>query len=92
MTTATQRLTADEIAERGEAIYDRDIRARAEKDSDGKFVAIDIVTGDFEIDDDDDAASDRLWARHPGNLQYEIRIGYKAAGLIGSTWEAARNR
>ncbi len=86
----TTKLTANEIAERGEAIYEQYIRAKVEAEHVGKFLAIDIVTGDYEMDDDDDAASDRLWARHPGNLQYDIRIGYKAAGLIGSTWAAAK--
>lgn len=88
----TTKLSPNEIAERGEAIYERDIRAGVESSHDGKFIVIDIVTGDFEIDDDDDVASDRLTARRPGNMQYGMRIGYKVAGLIGSTWEAARIR
>ena len=86
----TTKLTAREIAERGEAIYDQHTRAKVETEHVGKFVAIDIVTGDYEMDEDDDAASDRLLARHPGNLQYSIRVGYRAAGLIGSTWAAAK--
>lgn len=91
-TLTGKRLTADEIAERGTMIYNERIRADVEPGNDGKFVAIDIVTGDYEMDADDDAAGERLWRKHPGNLQYSLRIGYRAAGLIGATWESARAR
>ena len=91
-TKTTTRPTAKEVAERGMAIYNERIRAHVEPGNDGRFVAIDIVTGDYEMDDDDDAASDRLWARHPGIIQFDLRIGYRAAGLIGATWESARIR
>ncbi|MBC7809284.1 MAG: hypothetical protein H7145_24380 [Akkermansiaceae bacterium] len=86
----TTKVTANEIAERGEAIYEQHIHAKFETEHVGKFLAIDIVTGDYEMDEDDYEASDRLWARYPGNLQYDIRIGYKAAGVIGATWAAAK--
>lgn len=36
------------------------------KANEGKYVAIDIETGDYEMDTDELAASDRLVARLPG--------------------------
>ena len=44
-------LTAEEIARRGEEIYERDLRARLETEENrGKFLVIDIATGAYEID------------------------------------------
>jgi hypothetical protein len=44
------KLTPEEIAARGEAIYDRDIRHKVEGTHDGKFLVLDIETGEYEID------------------------------------------
>src|SRR5436190_13562124 len=64
---ATQpRYSKEEFARRGDAIYDRDIRPAIESGNQGKFVAIDIETGAYEIDVDEQVASDRLLTRVPG--------------------------
>jgi len=65
----------EEFAQRGDAIYDRDIRPRVEPNHLGKIVAIDIETGTYEIDADEMAASDRLLARVPGAQIWLRRIG-----------------
>jgi hypothetical protein len=80
---STHRLTADEIVRRGEEIYQREIRAKVEATNKGKFLAIDIETGAYEIDEDDLAASKRLLARHPNVQIYGLRIGYPTAYRIG---------
>jgi hypothetical protein len=54
----------EEFARRGEEIYERDVRPRVEAGDEGKFVVIDIDTGAYEIDEDELAASDRLFARN----------------------------
>ena len=46
------RYTPEEVAQRGEAIYERQIRARVEPEHMGQFVVIDIETGDYELDID----------------------------------------
>jgi hypothetical protein len=77
-------LTAKEIARRGEAIYQRDLRARLETEENrGKFLIIDIATGDYEIDREDLAATERLLARNPHTVTYGLRIGYEAAYELG---------
>ena len=59
------RYSKEEFARRGNEIYERDILPRLSAQDDGKFVAIDIETGDYEVDADEIAASDRLFVRHP---------------------------
>ena len=55
----------EEFARRGDAIYDNPVRPVLEKDNEGKFVAIEIETGVYEVDSDELAASDRLLKRFP---------------------------
>jgi hypothetical protein len=51
------RLCSDEIAERGEAIYDRDIRDSLDASDQGKFLVLDVDSGDYELDVDEIAAA-----------------------------------
>jgi hypothetical protein len=70
------RYTKVEAAQRGTEIYDRDIRPLAEADNKGKYVAIDIETGEWEMNDDEIVAGDRLLARNPDSQIWMTRIGY----------------
>ncbi len=77
-------LTAEEIARRGEDLYERGIRAKVDRpENRGKFVVIDIDTGAFEVDDEDLAATERLLARNPGTLTYGLRVGDDVAYDLG---------
>ena len=51
-------------------------------EDDGKYVAIDIETGDYEIDADDYAATGRMLARRPGARLWLMRAGYPTAYRI----------
>jgi len=82
MPTTGPRYSKEEFAKRGDAIYDRDVRG-LEKTERGKFVAIDIETGEFEIDADEMAASDRLVARVPDAQIWFRRVGSKYARHLG---------
>jgi hypothetical protein len=89
MSTQVQ-CTPEEIARSGQEIYDRELRPRLEPTQKGRFVVIDVVSHDYEIDDDDLAASDRLLARNPGAVLYGVRIGYVAAYRLGRRAAADR--
>ncbi len=52
----------EELARLGTEAFDRHVRPKLRAEDDGKFVAIDVVTGDHEIDADDYAAVTRLRA------------------------------
>jgi hypothetical protein len=54
------RYSKEEFAQRGDALYESEVRAQVEEGNHGKIVAIDIETGAFEVADDLLAASKRL--------------------------------
>ena len=47
------RYTPEEVAPRGEGLYEQHIRAQVEAENQGKFLVVDIETGAYEIDEDD---------------------------------------
>ena len=49
----------------------------------GKFIIIDIESGDYEIYEDEIAADERLNERRPDAVGYLGRIGCKAAYRMG---------
>lgn len=65
---------ADE-ARRGQETFDRIVKPKLRPEDDGKFVAIDIVTGQFEVDSDDYRATGRLMERLPGARIWLLRVG-----------------
>jgi hypothetical protein len=71
--------TPDELARLGSEAFDRHVRPMLRPEDDGKFVAIDIDTGDHEIDEDDYAAVMRLRTRRPSAEVWLGRIGQPAA-------------
>jgi hypothetical protein len=83
MSTLRPRYSKEEFARRGDAIYDRDLRPILEPDRNGEFVVIDIETGEYEVDADEMAASDRLLARVPDAQMWLRRVGLKYAHRFG---------
>ena len=71
--------TPRELESRGEAIYKERIRHLVEPSEKGRFVVIDIYTGDYEIADRDADASARLLKRHPDAMTWAVRVGYPTA-------------
>ena len=85
-----QNHSPDEVATRGQEIYEREIRPRLAPDDRGRFVVADIETGEYEIDDSDLAATKRALAKHPEAILYNVRIGADAAYRIRA--ESAQTR
>lgn len=77
MPTTGPRYPMDEFERRGDAIYDADVRPRLRPEDDGKAVAIDIETGAYEVDADEIAAVDRLYARLPDAQPWMRRVGFR---------------
>jgi len=84
MPVSQPRYDREEYARRGDALYDRDLRPSIEPGNEGKFVAIDIETGEYEFDPDELAASDRLLARVPDAQTWLRRISSRYARRIGA--------
>jgi hypothetical protein len=76
---AEPRPSLDELARLGAEIFDRRVRPAIQATDDGKFVAIDTKTGDYEIDADDYKAIMRLRARNPAAEIWLERIGQPTA-------------
>lgn len=68
-------LTDGELSRRGEEIYERDIFPNLRSEDEGKAVAIEVETGDYEVDRDETAAGARLRVRHPEALFWFRRVG-----------------
>ena len=69
----------EEIARLGNEIYRRDIRDKVMPQYKGKFLVLDIESGDYEIDDDDLSAEETLRTRRPDGVFFGLRIGYTSA-------------
>jgi hypothetical protein len=87
---AKRRYPKEEIARRGGEIYERDIEPHLNAKDKGKFVAIDIETGEFEIDADQAAASHRLRERIPQSQTWLLRVGSSYVHRFGSQLRQAR--
>jgi hypothetical protein len=73
------------IARRGQAFY-RSIREKVEtRENMGKIIAIDINSGNYEIDDNLLEASDRLQREWPEAVIWLERIGFSAVYAVGGT-------
>jgi hypothetical protein len=84
MTVHQRRYSKEELAQRGQALYEAGIRQQVEIGNKGKIVAIDIETGSFELADDTTEAVDRLYARVPDAQPWVLRIGYRAVHRFGA--------
>jgi len=82
-TVPTTKRTLDELAGLGGDIFDRQVRSALRPEDDGKFVAIDVETGDYEIDEDDYAAVARLRSRKPAADVWLMRAGYPTTYKMG---------
>ena len=80
------RFVNGEISQRGEELYEQSIRSLVETEENiGRFISIDIETGDYEIDTDVLAPALRLQAKHPDAAIYGKRIGYNAVFAAGGS-------
>jgi hypothetical protein len=69
----------DELGRRGGELFERVVRPALRPEDDGKYVAIDIKTGEFEIDASDYAAVMRLRGRLTDPEVWLERAGFPAA-------------
>ena len=85
------RESASQVAARGREIYENRLRDLLEPQNTGKFLVIDVETGEYEMDEDDLAASMRAYRKRPDGIRYGMRIGYPSAGSIGTSQQATKS-
>jgi hypothetical protein len=83
MTVQQLRYSKEEFAQRGNAMYESQVRPQVEEGNHGKIVAIDIETGAFELAKDTMTASDRLLEQYPDAQIWCVRIGHKGVHRFG---------
>jgi hypothetical protein len=83
MIMARTQYTNEEIGQLAEQIYRRSIRDKVMPQHKDKFLIVDIVSDDYEIDEDDLAAEERLRARRPDGVLFLRRVGYPTAYTLG---------
>lgn len=71
------RRSPEELARLGSGIFDQRVRPTLAARDDGSFVAIDVQSGDFVIDDDDYAAVTQLRSRNPAADIWLTRAGFR---------------
>ncbi len=86
-----RRHSKEEFARRGDAIYENDVRPQLKTDDEGKFAAIDIESGMYEIAGDEVEACDRLSARIPEAQIWLVRIGSRYLHRFGAEKSGARH-
>ncbi|MBI3246934.1 MAG: hypothetical protein HYZ50_10565 [Deltaproteobacteria bacterium] len=79
------RYSSHEIAERRQTLYEQQLRSQVEPGNIGKFLVIDIETGEYEIDQDELAALKRAKAKRPDAPRYLLRIGHHGAYRLGGS-------
>jgi hypothetical protein len=78
------RYPKDEFARRGKELYGKLIRPTLEANNRGRFVAIDIETGEYEMADKIVEAAKTLISRAPDAQIWMSRIGYPVVHRLGS--------
>jgi hypothetical protein len=78
------RYDMEEVARRGDEIYERAVLPHLKPEDAGKLVLIDIETESWEMDRDEIAASDRLRARIPDAQVWMRLVGARHARRFGN--------
>ena len=80
---ATPNYSIDEVCDRGEEIYEEKIKPLVEPQENGKFIVIDIESGDYELGEEMLPASRRLRERRPDSVRFGAKVGCDLAYRIG---------
>jgi hypothetical protein len=83
MAVRQPRYSKEEFAQRGDALYESEVRNQVEEGNHGKIVAIDIETGAFEVGNDSLTAAKQLLKRYPEAQIFGVRIGHRAVHRFG---------
>ena len=78
MATGKRRYSKEEFARRGDALVESKVRPHLTASDEDKFVAIDIETGEYELDENEMKAADRLRKRvtDPQIWLVHVTLGY----------------
>jgi hypothetical protein len=84
MEARQRRHSKEELARRGQDLYESQIRRNVEAGNTGRIVAIDVETGNYEVSDNVLPATNRLFERNSEAQPWVIRIGHRAVYHFGA--------
>ena len=88
--TTTRQWTPEAAAERAHDLYNRDLKQRLEPAHLGKFVVLNLDTGEFELGADYLATAVRARDRWPEDELFHLRVGHRTMGRLGARPVGAR--
>lgn len=91
MFRTTTPLQREQWMRHGEEIFEREVRSKLEGQNPDDYLLIDVDSGDFEVDADELAASERLRARRPQAVIYFRRVGSRVSRRFGYRREKRLN-
>ena len=68
-----------EVCRRGLEIYERDLKHKLEPEHNHKRITINILNGDYAIDDDPIRAWEIMKEKYPDGIFFGHRVGHRAA-------------
>jgi len=83
MASLKRRYNKEEFAQRGDAIYENEVRPQLNADDVGRFAAIDIESGMYELDADEMKAGNKLRKSLPEAQIWMVRVGSRSVHRIG---------
>ena len=83
MAVRKRRYPKEEFERRGDEVFERVVHPTLTPGDRGKFVAVDIETGEFELAANELAAGDQLLARIPDAQIWMVRVGSYAVHHFG---------
>ena len=72
-----------EIAALGEKIYQEQIKSLVYPAEKGKYLTIDVESGDYELAEDALTSVQRLRQRRPNAVSFGMKVGYVASVHLG---------
>ena len=79
---STAMWSAEAIARLGRGIYERDLRTSLESQARGRYIAINVLTGEYALADSAQEAEDDAFERWPSEVFYTVRVGYAATDYL----------
>ena len=79
----TEALTPEEIAKKGEEIYQTKLKSQLEPKENGKYLVIDVMSGDYFLGESILEANEKAKAKYTDRLFYALKVGYKGIFKMG---------
>ena len=83
MASTKRRYPKEEFARRGDQVYETQVRPHLKAEDQGKFAAVDIESGAYEVDVDELVACDKLTARLPQAQIWMVKVGSRYMHRFG---------